>query len=109
MIYPESQMKFILVLVVTLIVFSSQVRADPQNQLQSGKEAFDRQKWPTALKLLQPLADEGNVQAQNLLGRMYWAGLGVPIDRAKAVQWWKQSADQGNPEGQWVINGVGVN
>jgi TPR repeat protein len=44
---------------------------------QAGLEAFQRDDYATALKELRPLAEQGNAEAQDLLGRMYSAGFGV--------------------------------
>ena len=53
-----------------------------------------------AVELFQKSAEQGNVDAQNNLGVMYYAGEGVPRDEAKAKQWFKKAAAQGNADAQ---------
>ena len=40
------------------------------------------------------------VDAQNNLGVMYYSGEGVPRDTAKAAEWFKKAAAQGNADAQ---------
>ena len=72
------------------------VRAD----LEAGKRAYEQADYATALKELTPLAEQGNADAQVLLGLMYLRGLGVSKDPALALKWYKAAADQGDAEGQ---------
>ena len=64
------------------------------------KEAYDQGDFATALTLSRPLAEEGDAEAQYLLGRMYFAGKGVPKDHAESVKWYRRAAEQGNAEAQ---------
>jgi TPR repeat protein len=48
----------------------------------------------TALTVLEPLAEQGNVEAQLRLGLMYHKGLGVTADSAKAMKWLRLAADR---------------
>jgi len=72
------------------------VRAD----LEAGKRAYEQADYATALKELTPLAEQGNADAQVLLGLMYLRGLGVLKDPALALMWYKAAADQRDAEGQ---------
>ena len=36
--------------------------------------------------------EQGNTQAQNLLGTMYADGLGIPKDSDKAFRWFREAA-----------------
>jgi TPR repeat protein len=46
---------------------------------------------------LHPLADKGNVLAENRLASIYcWGGHGVPLEPAQAALWYRKVADQGN-------------
>jgi TPR repeat protein len=51
--------------------------------------------YATALKLWTPLAEQGDVEAQNNLGTMYANGQGVPQDYATAANWYGRAAGQG--------------
>jgi TPR repeat protein len=57
--------------------------------------AYNKNDYPTALRLLRPLADQGDGRAQMLLAVMYFVGdRGVPQDYAVAVKWYRLAADQ---------------
>jgi TPR repeat protein len=43
-------------------------------------------------------ANQGNVDAQNNLGVMYYSGEGVPRDPGKAKEWFSKAAAQGNED-----------
>jgi TPR repeat protein len=57
--------------------------------------AMTRGDYPTALRLVRPLADQGDAVAQNNLGVMYDRGHGVLQNYAEAMKWYRLSADQG--------------
>jgi len=67
---------------------------------QQGREAYDRQDYAKALEILRPLAEAGNADAQNILGRMYALGQGVPKDVDEAIKWIILSSKNGNIEAQ---------
>src|SRR5256885_3277697 len=58
--------------------------------------AYQKGDYPLALKLLKPLADQGNVNAQYNVGVMYDNALGVKTDYAEAAKWFQKAAAQGN-------------
>ena len=64
--------------------------------LDSAKHAFQQQDYSTALMELVVLAEQGNAEAQVLLGKMYLTGRGVLKDPHAAVKWSKAAAEQGN-------------
>jgi TPR repeat protein len=68
--------------------------------LAAGLAALERNDYATAVKELQPLAEQGDPVAQVNLGQLYLAGHGVPQDRTKAAQWFLRAAEQGDAEGQ---------
>lgn len=51
-------------------------------------------------------ADQGNVDAQNNLGVMYYTGEGVPKDMAKAREWLRKAAAQGNADAKANLEGM---
>ena len=67
----------------------------PAQPFENAVAAYQRQDYATALKLLTPLAMQGNASAKHNLGVMYRDGQGVPEDRGGAVQWFlgRQSKD----------------
>ena len=65
-----------------------------------GLAAYEIRDYVTALRELQPLAEQGNADAQNYLGFMYYKGKGVPQDDKAAVQWYRRAAEQGDADAQ---------
>ncbi|WP_309419796.1 tetratricopeptide repeat protein [Telmatospirillum sp.] len=63
--------------------------------MEDAKDAESRGDWATAIKLLRPLAEEGNAVAQGHLGMFYDIGRGVPMNYAEAAKWLQKSAAQG--------------
>src|SRR5262249_7132050 len=60
-------------------------------------EAYQRGDFTTAFAELQPLAEQGVLEAQYNLGILYEKGEGVDKDLAKAASWYEKAADQGDP------------
>jgi TPR repeat protein len=58
--------------------------------------ALQRGDYTMAMRLIRPLAEQGNAGAQTDLGVIYDTGLGVPQDYAQAVVWYHKAADQGD-------------
>lgn len=71
--------------------------------LGSAKRAYEEKDYATAFKELTPLAEQGNADAQFLLGKMYWMGQGLLKDNNQAVKWLKASAMQGNADAQFYM------
>jgi hypothetical protein len=59
-----------------------------------------------AVRLLRPLAEQGDARAQYLLGTRYFRGMGVPQDYAEALKWFRLSADQENADGQGALGSM---
>jgi TPR repeat protein len=71
--------------------------------IEDGSAAESRGDYATAMRLWQPLADEGNADAQNRLAVMYQLGRGVPQNYALAVNWYRKAADQGYVPAQYNL------
>jgi hypothetical protein len=61
---------------------------------------FDAGRYEESLELLTPLAEAGNVDAQEILYASYTYGYGVTIDHAKALDWLRRSAELGDADAQ---------
>lgn len=70
---------------------------------EAGRAAYLKGDYAEALKIIRPLADDGNSEAQKLLGVMYDYGHGVPEDSVQALQWYRKSAEQGDPAVQYQV------
>jgi TPR repeat protein len=68
--------------------------------LEDGLAAYKKGDFDTAVRLLQPLAEQGEPQAEEKLGRMYQRGKGVPKDFARAVEWYRKAAERGDAAAQ---------
>ena len=79
------------------LVLSEPVLAGP---LEDAVAAYQKQDYTAALRLLRPLAAQGDAAAQDYLGFMYQHGLGVPQDYAQAVKWYRLAADRGYADAQ---------
>ena len=76
--------------------------------------AYDNGDYTQAIRILRPLAVQGNAIAQFGLGWMHDQGQGVGRDYQAAVQWYRLAAAQGNAAAQfnlgWMYDqGRGVN
>src|SRR5450759_6006866 len=72
--------------------FAALVAAGP---LEDADVAIKRRDYATALRLIRPLAEQGDASAQYNLGVFYDNGLGVPQDHVRALMWLNLSAAQG--------------
>jgi TPR repeat protein len=55
-----------------------------------GKDKAEAVKW------YRMAAEQGNVDAQFVLGYLYYSGEGVEADTDEAIKWYRKAADQGN-------------
>ena len=68
--------------------------------------------YTAEVALLEPLAQQGNADAEFLLGNIYGTGKGIAQDQ-QAVAWFRKGADQGDAPAQYSLgllydNGSGV-
>jgi uncharacterized protein len=63
--------------------------------LEDADAAIKRRNYTTAVRLIRPLAEQGDANAQYKLGVFYDNGLGVPQDKVRAYMWLNLSAAQG--------------
>jgi uncharacterized protein len=64
--------------------------------LEESRTALESGDYAEVLRLLRPLANQGNATAQAQLGVMYANGQGVPHNDAQALVWFRKAAEQGN-------------
>ena len=67
---------------------------------EEGLEAYLKEDYSTAVKMLRPSAELGYDKAQTLFGFCYAKGHGVEFSFKEAVKWYMAAAEQGNPEAQ---------
>jgi uncharacterized protein len=79
------------------LAFNSVAAAGP---LEDADAAINRGEYETALRIVRPLADQGNAKGQALLGTMYENGEGVARNLAEAVIWLRKAAEGGEVTAQ---------
>jgi uncharacterized protein len=76
------------------------------NPLQDATDAVNRKDYPTAVRLLEPLARQGDAAAQLQLGKLYYHGHGVRESDALALQWFERAARQGLADAQFQLGNM---
>ena len=76
-----------------VLSFASPIAAGP---FEDAVAARNREDFATALRILRPLAEQGDAPAQRYLGAMIRNGEGVPKDYAEVAKWYRKAADQGD-------------
>jgi TPR repeat protein len=66
-------------------------------------EAYNQGQYGTAFQLAHSLAEQGDAEAQVLLGRMYAWGRGVPRNQSEAAKWFRKAAEQGHGLAQSIL------
>jgi TPR repeat protein len=100
--------RYALLLLLTLALPAT---ADTIDDAAAALDAGDHSR---ALMLLRPLARDGNMDAQYLLGSLFSSGsTGVAQDGVEAVKWLARAAEQGhhqaaNALGMMYVSGLGV-
>jgi TPR repeat protein len=84
--------KHTLTAIVLVLSFAAPVAAGP---FEDAVEAHSGGDYRKALRLIRPLANDGDAVAQFNLGLMYATGQGVQQDNAAAALWFRKAAEQG--------------
>ena len=75
------------------------------DSIENAISALGSADYESSIRLLRPLAEQGDAVAQFMLGSMYGEGKGVPQDHEEAVKWYRLAADQGYAAAQ---NNLGI-
>ena len=62
--------------------------------------AYDRSNYTTALEVWLPKAEEGDMAAQNYVGKIYESGLGREPDYTLTAKWYQKAAEKGDSNAQ---------
>src|SRR5262245_9264598 len=79
--------------------------ASPARGADAAYAAYQKGDHAAALRLARPLAEQGDVRAQSLVGLLYQTGRGAPRDDAEALKWLRRAADRDDAGAQF---GLGV-
>ena len=69
-------------------------------------DAYNGKNYAEALRLCRPLAEQGEVSAQNVLGTMYLKGRGVSQNDFEAAKWYRKAAEQGGLSAQFSLGAL---
>ena len=69
----------------------------------AGKEAYERGDFDAAYRILLPLAEQGDINAQFKIGSMFLDGEGRERDTKEAFKWYRKAADAGYAEAELVV------
>jgi len=72
-------------------------------EILDGLIAYRNEDYITAMAELLPLAENGNINAQYWIGRMYEDGKGTPKNYFKAAKLYKSAAQKGHPAAQFFL------
>jgi TPR repeat protein len=72
-----------------------------ESKLKEAIQFYNSGKWKDAHHKALPLAEQGDAEAQSLMGALYAQGRLGPIDFVSARQWWEQAAISGNTVAQY--------
>ena len=88
--------RFFICMIFLVMALSTQAFADY-------KELIRQQKYQAALAEIEPLAENGNTDAQYYLGVLYDNGYGVTKDYIEAQKWYQKAAGQGYASAQFNL------
>ncbi len=71
--------------------------------LEVGDVARKQGNFREALSVLMPLAEEGNVKAQTIVGYMYGKGQGSSLDYSEEVKWYRRASEKGFATAQFNL------
>ncbi|MDX1487963.1 MAG: tetratricopeptide repeat protein, partial [Acidiferrobacterales bacterium] len=89
--------------ILSTLIFILWLSSPAGASFDEGLAAYNRGDYTTAVREWRPLAAQGDADAQNKLGFMYYFGQGVPQDYAEALNWYRRAAEQGFAYAQFSL------
>jgi hypothetical protein len=74
-----------------------------EESLQRSATSEMRGDYAEEMRVIKPLAEAGNAQAEYNIAALYDNGLGVGQDRQQAIHWYQSSAEQGYPFAEYNL------
>eukprot|EP01012_Entosiphon_sulcatum_P042440 TRINITY_DN56470_c0_g1_i1.p2 TRINITY_DN56470_c0_g1~~TRINITY_DN56470_c0_g1_i1.p2 ORF type:complete len:127 (-),score=22.88 TRINITY_DN56470_c0_g1_i1:293-673(-) len=90
-----SSVRQFVALLATIALSAGAAYAGP---LEDGVKAYSKADYARATRLLEPLAQNGDVDAQYTMAMMYRKGQGVGEDKVHAYMWYDLAARKGDKE-----------
>ena len=75
---------------------------------EDGMAAYNRGDYVPAVQIFRAMAEQGNAEAQNLLGTMYRKGQGVTRNSVRAFVWFSRAAARGNAKAKTELREVSL-
>jgi len=72
----------------------------------SAMRAYENKQYAVALTEFTAVAEQGNAEAQLIVGKMYMIGQGVERDSEQAIKWFTAAAGQGNADAQFFLGAM---
>ena len=92
--------------IIPLLLVCAAGPAFAAGPLENAIAAYRKGDYETTLRLIRPLAEQGDPRAQSALGTMYETGFGVTQDYKAAATWYRKAADQGNARAQYDLGAL---
>ncbi|MFK5974935.1 MAG: tetratricopeptide repeat protein [Sulfurovum sp.] len=71
--------------------------------LEKANNLFDMQNYQASFELFMKLANRNDINAQNMLGYIYWEGFGRNQNESKAIYWWNKASRDGSRYAQFQL------
>ena len=81
--------------IAAIVLVSAFAAPEAAGTFEDAVDAHARGDYATALRLIRPLANDGDASAKFNLGLKYTIGQGVQQDNAAAALWFRKTAEQG--------------
>ena len=82
------------------------MESDSKENLEKARKLFERGRYEEVFPMYHALAEAGSVEAQLLIGWMYYTGHGVKEDIDQAFQWYHKAADSKSAAGQYFLGTI---
>ncbi len=94
------------VALLSVIVFGVLAISTARADFEAGLQAYDAGDYAAAIAEWQPLAEQGNLEAQFGMGIIYENGRGIGRDNIQAAEWYTRAAEGGHPGAQFNLGNM---
>jgi TPR repeat protein len=88
---------------IALAALPYALRLSTPRSADAAEAAYGKGRYPAALRLARPLANDGDPRAQTLLGLINYHGRDIPKNDSEAMKWFRLAAEQGNAEARFHL------
>ncbi|HIJ92106.1 MAG: tetratricopeptide repeat protein [Rhodospirillales bacterium] len=97
---------FILISACLVAALGAPTAEVERNDISDAINLYERNDIDLAFRSLRTLAEQGDIDAQVMMGAMYAKGRGVVQNHANAAIWWRLAGEQGNVMAQYFLGGL---